>query len=171
MLSSWYWSNHPWMSNLHKVYITSAFGSLGLKIGMSKHAGARCFIQGYYHGIIVMHITKCMVHVCQKFRDGNVPAILQGMHLPTQVSLQTGMNVRHHAFLLVLVQPSLDIKPPQSIHHFCIWICGLKNWHVQACRSKAFHILPPPATSTTECFAHSGVSIQICTSCIWRGRG
>ena len=36
-------SNHPYMSNLHKVYVTSAFGSVDLKISMSNHVGARCF--------------------------------------------------------------------------------------------------------------------------------
>ena len=74
------------------------------------------------------------------------------MHQPTQVSLQTGVNVRHHANLLVLVQPSLHIKPPQGIHHIHIWICGLKNWHVQAHGSKAFLIPPPPPVMfTTVC--------------------
>ena len=43
MLSSWYWSSHPWTSNLHRVWVTSAFGSVDLKICMSKHAGANCF--------------------------------------------------------------------------------------------------------------------------------
>ena len=55
---------------------------------------------------------------------------------------------------------------------FHVWILGLKNWHVQMCRSKAFLIMPPPpVTSTTRCFTHSGVSIWICTSSILRRRG
>ena len=78
---------------------------------------------------------------------------------PTRVSLQTGVNVRHHALLLILVQLSLHVKPPHGIHHICIWICGLKNQHVQTHGSEAFLILsPPPVTSTTGCFTHSGVS-------------
>ena len=110
----------------------------------------------------------CMPEV----RDHNIPAILQGMHPPTWVSLQTGVNVRHHDLLLILVQSSLHVKPPQGIHHIHIWICGLKTWHVQMCRSEVFLIpTPPPVTSTTGCFTHSGVSIRICTSSIWRGRG
>ena len=85
----------------------------------------------------------------QKFEDGNVPAILQGMHPPTRVSLQTGVNVRHHALLLILVQLSLHVKPSQDIHHICIWICGLKNQHVQTHGSEAFLILPPPPVMST----------------------
>ena len=71
------------------------------------------------------------------------PSSSKCTHLPG-VSLQIGINMRHHALLLILVQPSLHIKPPQSIHHICIWICRFENWHVQMHGSKAFLILPPP---------------------------
>ena len=85
------------------------------------------FIQGSYHVIIIMHITKCAVHVHQKFRDGNVPTIFQGMHPPTRVSLQIGIHVRHQALFLVFVQPSLHVKHPKGICHICIWICGMSK--------------------------------------------
>ena len=95
------------------------------------------------------------------------------MSLPTWVSLQTGVNVRHHALLLILVQPSLHVKPPQGKHHICIWIYRFENQHVQTCRSKAFLILPPPppVMPLTCCFTHIGVSIRICTFSIRRGWG
>ena len=103
-----------------------------------------------------------MIHARQEFRDGEVPAFLQQVHPPAQVPLQTGINVRHHALLLVLVLPSLHVKPPQGIHHICIQICTLKNQHVQMRGGKAFIIpLPPPVMSSTGCFTLHGVSIPM----------
>ena len=43
MLTSSYWSSQPSSSNFQMVYMTSAFGSIVLKIGMSKCVGARHF--------------------------------------------------------------------------------------------------------------------------------
>ena len=104
-----------------------------------------------------MHISKCTVHVYQEFGNGNVPTILQQVHPPTWVSLQTGINVRHYALLLILVQPSLHIELPQGICHIHIWIHGFENWHVQTCGSKAFSFcllllqcLPLGASLTVE---------------------
>ena len=80
--------------------------------------------------------------------------------------------MRHHALLLILFQPSLHIKSPQGICHIHIWIHGFENQYVQICGSKAVLILPPPpVTSTTKCFTHCGISIQISPSCVRRGWG
>ena len=112
------------------------------------------------HSVIVMHVTEHMIHACQEFRDSEVPTFLQQMHPPAWVPLQTGVQVRHHALLLILVQLSLHIKPPQGICHIHIWICRLKDWHVQMRGGEVFLILPPPpAMSTAWCFTHHGVPI------------
>ena len=63
------------------------------------------------------------------------------MHPPTWVCLQTDVNVRHHALLLILVQPSLHIKPPQGIRHIHIWICDVSMSKCMGMRHFSFCLL------------------------------
>ena len=49
-------------------------------------------------------------------------APIQGMHPPARISPQVIVDVRHHTLFLVLVQPALNIEPPQGIGDVHIWV-------------------------------------------------
>ena len=56
--------------------------------------------------------------------------------------------MRNHAGLIVLVQPSLHVKPPQCVGHVRIGICRFEDRHVQMCGSETLFISPAHQVST-----------------------
>ena len=75
-----------------------------------------------------------------------------------------------HAGLVILVQPPLHVKPPQSVSHICIWVHGLKYRHIQVCNSKMlFASMPPLPMLANWHFTHHGKPIRVNSSLLRRG--
>ena len=53
--------------------------------------------------------------------------------------------MRHHAILLVMIQPSLHIKPPKCVCYIHVWVSWLENQHTQSCRCKSLLTTPSSA--------------------------
>ena len=76
-------------------------------------------IQCPYHGIIVMLVTKHLLHVHQQVLHRDILAFTQGVGLFTRVPMGTGKNMRVHACLIILLKEGIHIKLPGCVHHFC----------------------------------------------------
>ena len=82
------------------------------------------------------------------------------MHPPAGVSPQAIVDMWHHTLLLVLVQPALNIKPPQGKGDICIWVPRLENRHIQACRCQLLLSIPlSPVAMAAWCLVHRGVPV------------
>ena len=128
-------------------------------------------IQCTYHGIVVMLVTKCLLHVHQQVLHRDIPAFIQCAGPLTRVPVETGKNMRAHACLIILLEERIHIEPPECVRHFCPWISRLEDRHIQSCRSQLLLLPIPsaaPASMPTDCsLACNGVPIGVRCSPIW----
>ena len=122
-------------------------------------------IQGPYHGIVVAHVTKCLLHVHQQVLHRDILAFIQCAGPFTRVPMETGKNMRVHAGLIILLEEGIHIEPPKCVHHLHPWIGQLKDWHIQSCRCQLL-LLPTffvaPASMLMACsLTCSGVPIRV----------
>ena len=79
-------------------------------------------IQCPHHGIIVMLVTECLLHVHQQVLHGDILAFIQHVSPFTRVPTETGKNVRAHACLIILLEEGIHIEPPECVCHLHPWI-------------------------------------------------
>ena len=79
-------------------------------------------IQGPYHGIIVVLVTKRLLHVHQQVLHGDILAFVQCADPFARVPVETGKNIRVHARLIILLKEGIHIELPECLHHLCPWI-------------------------------------------------
>ena len=103
-------------------------------------------IQCPYHGIIVVFVTKCLLHVHKQVLHRDIFAFVQGMGPFTWVPVETGKDMRAHSGLIILLKEGIHIKTPECVHHFRTWISRLKDRHIQSCRSQLL-LLPTPSVA------------------------
>ena len=89
-------------------------------------------IQCPYHGITVVFVTKCLLHVHQQVLHRDILAFVKGAGPFTGVPAKTGKNMRAHAGLIILLKEGIHIKPPECVCHFCFWISRLEDRHIQS---------------------------------------
>ena len=129
-------------------------------------------IQCPYHGIIIVFVTECLLHVHQQVLHGDIFALVQGVGPFTcWVPTETGKDMRVHTGLIILLKEGVHIKMPECVHHFCTWISLLKDQHIQSCRSQPL-LLPTPSVAPamvlmTCSLACCGVTIRVWCSPVW----
>ena len=74
-------------------------------------------IQCPYHGIVVMFVTKCLLHVHQQVLHRDILAFIQGVGPFTGVPTETGKDMRAHTGLIILLKEGVHIEPPECVHH------------------------------------------------------
>ena len=74
-------------------------------------------IQSPYHGIIVVLVTKCLLHVHQQIPHGDILALIQCVGPFARVPTETGKNVRVHAGLIILLKKGIHIEVPVRVCH------------------------------------------------------
>ena len=130
------------------------------------------FIQGPDHGIIVLLVAKCSLHVHQQVPHRDVFTFVQHAGPFTRVSTKTGKDVGVHTGLIILLQKGIHVE---RVHHFRPQIGRLEDWHIQSCWCQPFSFPAPPAASApllvTRHLTRSGVSIGVWCSPVWGGRG
>ena len=131
-------------------------------------------IQGPYHGIIVVLVTKHLLHVHQQVLHGDILALIQCVGPFARVPVETGKNMRADACLIILLKEGIHIEPPECVRHFHPQIRQLEDWHIQSCGSQSL-LLPTPsaalASMPMDCsLTCSGVPIGVQCSSVWRGR-
>ena len=75
-------------------------------------------IQCPYHGIIVMFVTKCSLHVHQQVLHGDIFAFIQGAGPFTWVPAETGKDMGVHTGFIILLKEGIHIKMPECVCHF-----------------------------------------------------
>ena len=128
-------------------------------------------IQCPYHGIIVVFVTKSLLHVHQQVLYRDILAFVQGVGPFTGVPTETGKDMRVHTGLIILLKEGIHIKPPECVHHFCSWISRLEDLHIQSFRSQPL-LLPTPSTAPASMpmacgLTCSGVTIKVWHSPVW----
>ena len=130
-------------------------------------------IQGPYHGIIVMLVAECLLHVHQQVPHGDILAFIQHAGPFAGVPTETGKNVGAHACLIILLQEGVHIEVPECVHHLHSWVGQLKDWHIQAHRCQPLLLPTPsvaPASMPAACdLTHSGVPIRVQCPSVQRG--
>ena len=131
-------------------------------------------IQSPYHGIIVMLVAECPLHVHQQVPHRDVLALVQHAGPFAGVPMETGEDVGAHTSLIILLEKGIYIKVPERVCHLCPWIGRLKDRHIQSHGHQPFPLPTPSAASAPTVVArsltHSGVSIRVWCSPVW-GRG
>ena len=79
-------------------------------------------IQSPYHGIIVMLVAECPLHVHQQVLHRDVLNLIQHAGPFTRVPTETGKNVGAHTSLIILLEKGVYIKAPECVCHLCPWI-------------------------------------------------
>ena len=100
-------------------------------------------IQGPYHGIIVMLVTKRLLHVQQQVLHGDIFALIQCVGPFARVPMETGKNMRAHACLIILLKEGIHIEPPECVHHLHPWISQLEDQHIHLAGTNHFFSLLP----------------------------
>ena len=122
-------------------------------------------IQSPYHGIIVMLVAECLLHVHQQVPHGDVFALIQCVGPFAGVPTETGEDVGTHTGLIILLWEGVHIKAPEHVRHLGSWISRLKDRHIQSHGRQPFPLPTPsvaPAPMLAACsLTHSGVSIRI----------
>ena len=130
-------------------------------------------IQGPYHGIVVVLVTECLLHVHQQVLHGDILSFVQCAGPFARLPMETGKNMRAHACLTILPKEGIHIESPECVHHFHPWICRLEDRHIQSCGSQLLLLPTPsvaPALMSMDCgLTCSGVPIGVQCS-VWRGR-
>ena len=132
-------------------------------------------IQSPYHGIIVMLVAKCPLHVHQQVPHRDVLTLLQHAGPFAQVPTETGEDVGVHTSLIILLKEGVYIEVPECVHHLHPQIGRLKDQHIQSCRCQPFPLPTPSVASVPTLVArsltHCGVSIRVWHSPVWGRRG
>ena len=132
-------------------------------------------IQSPYHGIIVVLVAKCPLHVHQQVPHRDVLALVQRAGPFDWVPMETGEDVGAHTSLIILLKEGIYIEVPERVHHLHPWISRLKDRHIQSCGCQPFPLPTPSAASAPTPAAcsltHSGVSIRVWHSPVWGRRG
>ena len=79
-------------------------------------------IQSPYHGIIVVLVAKCPLHVHQQVPHRDVLALVQHVGPFAQVPMETGEDVGAHTSFIILLKEGIYIKVPEHVHHLRPWI-------------------------------------------------
>ena len=128
-------------------------------------------IQCPYHGIVVVFVTKHLLHMHQQVLHRDIFAFIQGAGPFTWVPAETGKDMETHTGLIILLKEGIHIKMPECVHHFHTWISQLENQHIQSCRSQPLLLPTPSAAPVTVLMACgltcSGVTIRVRHSSIW----
>ena len=131
-------------------------------------------IQSPYHGIIVVLVAKCPLHVHQQVQHRDVLTLVQHMVPFARVPTETGEDVGVHTSLIVLLKEGIYIEVLERVHHLCPQIGRLKDRHIQSCRCQPFPLPTPSAASAPMPVAcsltHSAVSIRVWCSPVWGRR-
>ena len=72
-------------------------------------------IQSPYHGIIVVLVAKCPLHVHQQVPHGDVFALVQHAGPFARVPMETGEDVGAHTSLIILLEEGVYMKH-QSVY-------------------------------------------------------
>ena len=122
-------------------------------------------IQSPYHGIIVMFVAKCLLHVHQQVPHRDVFTLIQRAGPFAQVLTETGKDVGAHTSLIILLKEGIYIEAPEHVRHLWPWIGQLKDQHTQSCEHQQFPLPTPSVASALMLVArsltHSGVSIRV----------
>ena len=122
-------------------------------------------IQSPYHGIIVMLVAKCPLHVHQQVTHGDVFALIQHVGPFARVPLETGEDVGMHTSFIILLKEGVYIEMPERVHHLRPWISRLKDWHIQSRGHQPFPLPTPSVASVpmpaARCLTCNGVSIRV----------
>ena len=131
-------------------------------------------IQSPYHGIIIVLVAKCLLHVHQQVPHRDVLALIQCVGPFVWVPMEAGEDVGVHISLIILLEEGIYIKAPERVHHLHPWISRFKDQHIQSCRCQPFPLPTPSVASVPMPVAHSltccGVSIRVWCPPVW-GRG
>ena len=79
-------------------------------------------IQSPYHGIIVVLVAECPLHVHQQVPHRDVFALVQHVGPFAWVPTETGEDVGVHTSLIILLEEDVYIKMPEHVHHPHPWI-------------------------------------------------
>ena len=93
-----------------------------------------------------MLVTKCLLHVHQQVPHGDIFALIQHVGLFATVPTEPGKDVGVHTGFIILLKEGIHIEVPERVHHLCLWIDQLKDWHIQSCGCQLF-LLPTPLWS------------------------
>ena len=128
-------------------------------------------IQCPYHCIIVVFVTKRLLHVHQQVLHRDILAFIQSVGPFTRVPAETGKDMRAHTGLIILLKEGIHIEPPECVCHFRSWISRLEDRHIQSCRSQPLLLPTPsaaPASMLMACgLTCSGVTIRVWHSPVW----
>ena len=132
-------------------------------------------IQSHYHGIIVVLVAECPLHVHQQVPHRDVLALIQHAGPFAQVPMETGEDVGAHTSLIILLEEGIYIKASEHVHHLHPQIGQLKDRHTQSCGCQPFPLPTPSAASVPMLAAcsltHSGVFIRVWHPPVWGGGG
>ena len=95
-------------------------------------------IQSPYHGIIIVLVAECPLHVHQQVPHRDVLALSQCACPFSWVPIETGEDVGVHTSLIILLEEGIYIKAPEHVIHFHPWITRFKDLRIQSCRHKPF---------------------------------
>ena len=76
-------------------------------------------IQSPYHGIIVVLVAECLLHVLQQVPHGDIFALIQHAG---PFAMETGEYVGVHTGLIILLEEGIHIEAPEHVCHLCPWI-------------------------------------------------
>ena len=131
--------------------------------------------QSPYHGIIVVLVTECLLHVHQQVQHGDILALIQHVGPFARVPPETGEDVGAHAGLIILLEEGIHIKAPECVCHLGPWISRLKDRHIQSHGHQPFPLPTPSAAPVpmlaAHSFTHSGVSIRVWCPSVQGGGG
>ena len=111
--------------------------------------------QSPYHGIIVMLVAECPLHVHQQVPHRDVLALVQHADPFALVPTETGNDVGVHTSLIVLLEEGNYIEAPERVCHLRPWIGRLKDRHIQSRRCQLFPLPTPSAASVSMLVACS----------------
>ena len=123
-------------------------------------------IQCPYHGIIVMFVTKHLLHVHQQVLHRDILAFIQGVGPFTRIPVETGKDMRVHSGLIILLKEGVHIKLPECVCHFRFWINRLEDWHIQSCRSEPL-LFPTPSAAPALMLVACGLTCREVTIRVW----
>ena len=132
-------------------------------------------IQNPYHGIIVVLVTECLLHVHQQVPHRDILALIQHASPFAGVPMETGKDVGVHAGLIILLEEGIHIEAPERVRHLGPWIGQLKDRHIQSHGCQPFLLPTPsaaPAPIPVACsLTRSGVPIRVRCPSVWGGGG
>ena len=132
-------------------------------------------IQSPYHGIIVMLVTECLLHVHEQVPHRDIFALVQHAGPFAGVPTKTGQDVGVHASLIILLEEGIHIKAPECVRHLGPWISRLKDWQIQSHGCQPFPLPTPSVAPAPKLAAHSltrsVVSIRVWCPSVQGGGG